>query len=86
MAIPAFHHLPVDYPLTPSPGSFSSSTRVQVSSEEGSLEELRSFSRYINLGEWINYFSYAVFDGKNLELKYYGNPTKESTHRSLQDK
>ena len=28
-------------------------------------------SRYINLGEWINYSSYAVFDGTNLELKYY---------------
>ena len=28
-------------------------------------------SRYINLGEWINYTSYAVFDGKNLELKYF---------------
>jgi hypothetical protein len=21
------------------------------------------------LGEWINYFSYAVFDGENVELK-----------------
>ena len=28
-------------------------------------------SRYVNLGEWINYNSYAVFDGANLELKYY---------------
>lgn len=28
-------------------------------------------SRYVNLGEWINYSSYAVFDGANLELKYY---------------
>lgn len=28
-------------------------------------------SKYINLGEWINYFSYAVFDGNNLELKYF---------------
>ncbi len=27
-------------------------------------------SRYINLGDWIKYFSYAVFDGSNLELKY----------------
>lgn len=26
-------------------------------------------SRYINLGEWINYNTYAVFDGENLELK-----------------
>lgn len=28
-------------------------------------------SRYINLGEWINYFSYAVFDGQELELLYF---------------
>ena len=27
--------------------------------------------RYINLGEWINFNSYAVFDGEHLELKYY---------------
>ena len=26
-------------------------------------------SRYINLGEWINYNTYAVFDGEKLELK-----------------
>ena len=25
-------------------------------------------SRYINLGEWVNYFTYAVFDGKELKL------------------
>ncbi len=28
-------------------------------------------SRYINLGEWLSNFSYAEFDGKKLELKYY---------------
>jgi len=26
---------------------------------------------YVNLGEWVNYNSYAVFDGKKLELKRY---------------
>lgn len=30
-------------------------------------------SRYVNLGDWIKYNSYAVFDGNNLELKYYKN-------------
>ena len=30
---------------------------------------LSNGSRYINLGEWINYSTYAVFDGENLELK-----------------
>ena len=33
--------------------------------------KLNDKSRYINLGEWINYNSYAVFDGTNMELKYY---------------
>ncbi|WP_336516098.1 UDP-2,3-diacylglucosamine diphosphatase [Pollutibacter soli] len=28
-------------------------------------------SRYVNLGDWIQYDSYAVFDGQLLELKYY---------------
>ncbi len=33
--------------------------------------QLSNTSRYINLGEWVNNNSYAVFDGTNLELKYY---------------
>ena len=28
-------------------------------------------SRYINLGDWIRYNSYAVFDGQELKLEYY---------------
>ena len=28
-------------------------------------------SKMINLGEWVNFNSYAVFDGLKLELKYY---------------
>ncbi|GAO41816.1 UDP-2,3-diacylglucosamine diphosphatase [Flavihumibacter petaseus] len=28
-------------------------------------------SRYINLGDWLRYDSYAVFDGQDMELKYY---------------
>ncbi len=28
-------------------------------------------SRYINLGEWMNYQTYAVFDGNQLELKKF---------------
>ena len=31
-------------------------------------------SRYINLGDWIRFFTYAVFDGQSLELRrYQGN-------------
>ncbi len=26
-------------------------------------------SRYINLGDWISFYTYAVFDGQNMELK-----------------
>ena len=32
---------------------------------------LNEKSRYINTGDWLDYNSYAVFDGQNLELKYY---------------
>ncbi len=33
--------------------------------------QLDEKSRYINLGDWLSYFSYAVFDGKNLTLEYF---------------
>jgi UDP-2,3-diacylglucosamine hydrolase len=33
--------------------------------------ELNDKSRYINLGEWVNYNSYAVFDGEELTLQYF---------------
>ena len=33
--------------------------------------EVNEVSRYINLGEWVNYCSYATFDGHELELKYF---------------
>ncbi|HET6225143.1 MAG TPA: UDP-2,3-diacylglucosamine diphosphatase [Bacteroidia bacterium] len=35
--------------------------------------KLSDNSRYINLGEWVNHYSYAVFDGEKLELKYYSS-------------
>ena len=30
-------------------------------------------SRYINLGEWKNFNSYACWDGKNMELRFFEN-------------
>ena len=33
--------------------------------------DLGNQTKYINLGDWITYKSYAVFDGKKLELKHY---------------
>ncbi len=37
--------------------------------------KLNEKSRYINLGDWIKYDSYAVFDGNELSLKYYNKNT-----------
>ena len=34
-------------------------------------------SRYINLGDWMNHNSYAVFDGQNLEIKFFKNKDGE---------
>jgi UDP-2,3-diacylglucosamine hydrolase len=28
-------------------------------------------SRYINLGDWVTHFTYAVFDGRDIRLKFY---------------
>lgn len=28
-------------------------------------------SRYLNLGEWLNYCSYAVFDGEDVQLQFF---------------
>ena len=33
--------------------------------------ELNTTSRYINLGDWVKYDSYAVFDGDQVVLKYH---------------
>jgi UDP-2,3-diacylglucosamine hydrolase len=32
---------------------------------------LNDTSRYINLGDWIHYYTYAVFDGETMELRSY---------------
>ena len=32
---------------------------------------LSESSKYTNIGDWINYFTYAVFDGQHLTLKKY---------------
>ncbi|MCC7301195.1 MAG: UDP-2,3-diacylglucosamine diphosphatase [Bacteroidia bacterium] len=34
-------------------------------------KEIGATSRYINLGEWVNYSTYAVFDGERCELKKF---------------
>jgi len=38
---------------------------------------LNNSSRYINLGDWISFYTYAVFDGEHMELKsYHGREDK----------
>ncbi|WP_339708220.1 UDP-2,3-diacylglucosamine diphosphatase [uncultured Kriegella sp.] len=33
--------------------------------------DLNEKSTYVNLGDWISYYTYAVFDGEKLQLKHY---------------
>jgi UDP-2,3-diacylglucosamine hydrolase len=35
------------------------------------IHPLNSKSQYVNLGDWITHFTYAVWDGKNLDLKKF---------------
>lgn len=37
--------------------------------------KLNNNSRYINLGDWITYFTYAFFDGTDVHLRAYHNDT-----------
>ena len=36
--------------------------------------DLNGKSRYINTGDWVTNFTYAVFDGENMELKQFEKP------------
>ena len=38
-------------------------------------------SRYINLGDWIHYCTYAVFDGSDLQLKSYNGMEQKITRK-----
>ncbi|TGN26660.1 UDP-2,3-diacylglucosamine diphosphatase [Empedobacter tilapiae] len=40
-------------------------------------------ARHINLGDWINYFTYGVFDGKEFELKTYLRDQREESRDSI---
>ena len=35
--------------------------------------DLDEHTKYFNLGEWVNNFSFGVFDGKTFELKYFSD-------------
>ncbi len=40
-------------------------------------------ARHINLGDWINYFTYGIFDGENFELKTYLRNQGEESRDSI---
>ena len=40
-------------------------------------------SKHFNLGDWINYFTYGVFDGNTFELKSYLGDQTEDTRNSI---
>ena len=42
---------------------------------------LSDSSRYINLGDWIHYYTYAVFDGNNLQLRSFLNKDEKIIRR-----
>ena len=42
---------------------------------------LSDSSRYINLGDWIHYYTYAVFDGNNLQLSSFLNKDEKIIRR-----
>lgn len=41
--------------------------------------QLNETSKYINLGDWIQYYTYGVFDGKSFELKTFELPEDQKT-------
>lgn len=43
--------------------------------------ELKPGSTYYNLGDWIGYFTYGVFDGTNFELKVFEADTESKIKR-----
>ncbi len=59
-------HLAIDHRLTPlsTPWRGAGLPSVASAKEGGEV-------RYINLGDWIRYFTYAVFDGEQLTLQSY---------------
>jgi UDP-2,3-diacylglucosamine hydrolase len=64
----AHRHLAIDFSLTPNPSP---------EGEGGGGEA----SRYINLGDWIHYYTYAVFDGNDLQLRSYLNKNEKIIRR-----
>lgn len=45
--------------------------------------QLNPTSRYINLGEWFNYCTYGVFDGKEMQLLSFKEEVEETNGQTL---
>ncbi|MBK9421068.1 MAG: UDP-2,3-diacylglucosamine diphosphatase [Flavobacteriales bacterium] len=58
-------HLPMELPLS---GNGAAGAKSSLSSGSTSPEP-RLASKYINLGDWMSWYTYAVFDGQELRLK-----------------
>lgn len=48
------------------------------------VHQLPTQSTYINLGDWINYFTYAYFDGQDIHLCQYNEQTTAFHHSQYQ--
>lgn len=46
--------------------------------------QLNTRSEYINLGDWIQYFTFGIFDGTDMKLRQFD--TQTSTHKFIKDK
>lgn len=46
---------------------------------------LQEGSRYINLGDWLNYFSYAVFDGNDVALKFFTEAGEKAARSGVEN-
>ncbi|HVI43577.1 MAG TPA: UDP-2,3-diacylglucosamine diphosphatase [Chitinophaga sp.] len=42
-------------------------------------------SHYINLGDWLNYFSYVVFDGQHATLKFFTEAGEKAARSGVQN-
>lgn len=56
-------HLPVDMEVRPAAGSLEGAPALAGGGRAGA-----PVARYINLGDWITHFTYAVFDGTEMKL------------------
>jgi len=52
---------------------------VMLGHRHNPLEHKNGNKKYLNLGDWIENFTYAVFNGETLELKYFKESKEKKT-------